>query len=119
MSESEYPNQNVRIRISESKCPNQNVRTRISEAECPNLILIDFGADLRAMDARRNQPPGHRAARYQPVRKPLWGNLNNSFEPLEEPFSSESLLGKNVRKRKKRAGVRIAFLAGENWIFGR
>ena len=36
--------------MSESECPNQNIRIRISESECPNRILIDFGADLRATD---------------------------------------------------------------------
>ena len=36
--------------MSESECPNQNVRIRISESECPNRILIDFGADLSATD---------------------------------------------------------------------
>ena len=35
-SESECPNQNIRIRILESEYPNQNIRIRMSESEYPN-----------------------------------------------------------------------------------
>ena len=65
-SESECPNQNVRIRILESEDPNQNIRIRMSESEYPNQNMririseSNFDRFWSRFRRRRIHRDGHR-----------------------------------------------------------